>query len=121
MVSDSLNVVPPHLPRPVVWCVGRPWDLVSQTSETKSVAISFLKYLNGDPLSTAMTCLAPMVSHKALLAAMSRTPSLSHVTYAFMGILMLVLLVYTPKFLEIVAFLVILRLILSLEHIQMLG
>ena len=73
--------------------VGRPCDLVSQTSETKSVATSLLKYLNGDPLSTAMTCLGPMVSHKALLAAMSRPPSHSHVTYAFMGILMLVLLV----------------------------
>ena len=74
-------------------CQGGPCDLVSQTSETKSVAISLLKCLNGDPLNTAMTCLGPMVSHKALLAVMPRPPSHSHVTYAFMGILMLVLLV----------------------------
>ena len=84
----------PHVPPKVrEMGVGRPWGTMTQTSKTKSLPTSLLKYLNGDPLSTAMTCLGPMVSHKALLAAMSRPPSHSHVTYAFMAILMLVLLV----------------------------
>ena len=39
----------------VVRWLGRPWELVSQTSETESVAISILKHLNGDLLGTTTT------------------------------------------------------------------
>ena len=34
---------------------GRLWELVSQTSETKAMAISLLKHINGDPLITNTT------------------------------------------------------------------
>ena len=62
--------------------MGRPWELVSQTSETESVAISLLKHLNGDPLDTARTCLGPMLSHEVLVALVPRGPSLTDCTDA---------------------------------------
>ena len=56
--------------------MGRPWELVSQTSETESVAISLLKHLNGDPLGTARACLGLMLKHKVLVDLVPRP--LSH-------------------------------------------
>ena len=72
--------------------MGRPWELVSQTSETESVAISLLKHLNGDPLSTARTCLSPIVSHEVLVALVPRGPHLTDGTGALVGILLKALL-----------------------------
>ena len=67
------------------WCVRRPWKLVSQTSETESVAISLLKHLNGDPLDTARTCLGPMLRHKVLVDMVPRPPSHTDGTGALVG------------------------------------
>ena len=65
--------------------MGRPWELVSQTSETESVAISLLKHLNGDPLDTARTCLGPMLRHEVLVDMVPRPPSHTDGTGALVG------------------------------------
>ena len=72
--------------------MGRPWELVSQTSETESVAISFLKHLNGDPLDTARACLGPMLRHEVLVTLVPRGPSLTDGTGNLVGILLKALL-----------------------------
>ena len=72
--------------------MGRPWELVSQTPETESMAISLLKHLNSDPLSTVRTCLGHMLRHEVLVDLVPRAPSLTDGTGALVGILLKALL-----------------------------
>ena len=72
--------------------MGRPWELVSQTPETESVAISLLKHLNGDPLRTARTCLGPMLRHEVLVDLVPRAPSHTDGTDTSVGTRAMVLL-----------------------------
>ena len=91
--TSFLALQPPHpLSASWWWCAGRPWELVSQTSETESVAISILKHLHGDPLDTARTCLGPMLRHKVLVDLVPRPLSHTDGTSTSVGTRAMVLL-----------------------------
>ena len=67
------------------WWWRRPWRTMTQTPKTKSLTISLLKHLNGNPLGTTTTlvdhwlmCEVPIVEDQnRLLMASSRTSSTS--------------------------------------------
>ena len=65
---------------------------MTQTSKTKSVTISLLKHLNGNPLGTTITLLGLCAVCKVLVIVASHPPSRTHVTYTFAAIHSVVLL-----------------------------
>ena len=68
-----------------------------QTSKTKDMIISFLKHLNRNPLGTTTTLVDLWLMCGALVTAASRPPSLTHATYTFVGIVVVVLLEVAGK------------------------
>ena len=77
--------------------VEGPWGTMIQTSKTKDMAISFLKHLNRNPLGTTTTLVDLWLMCGALVTVASRPPSLTHATYTFVGIVVVVLLEVAGK------------------------
>ena len=77
--------------------VEGPWGTMIQTSKTKDMTISFLKHLNRNPLGTTTTLVDLWLMCGALVTVASRPPSLTHATYTFVGIVVVVLLEVAGK------------------------
>ena len=77
--------------------VEGPWGTMIQTSKTKDMIISFLKHLNRNPLGTTTTLVDLWLMCGALVTVASRPPSLTHATYTFVGIVVVVLLEVAGK------------------------